>query len=287
MHKFFGGLLILTGLLISCTTDTVVQNRRLADDQHAISSAMQSVVALVERTEQGLTSPLCTAFFVGPRLLATAYHCVEIPQTREIELAPGIILRVPIEEAEPTIGSEVIYITQEDHLSFIRNFDRFGEPNTHRAIVIQGNPVDDVALLRLADEELGVENWFRMAQNLPVTGEKVYEIGMPRSQFWILTEGMVSSIREFPSGRKVIVHQAHVSPGASGSPVFNNSGQVVGVTTAYSRGTHYIGFATPISSVQQLIQTPFIVLGEPKIESVTEKPATTCENIRCPLPETE
>lgn len=286
MSNKFGSLAVFFGaLMLSCTTDTVATDHRFADDAHAVNNAMNSVVALVERDEDGfLSAPQCTAFFVGPRILTTAYHCVEIPQVESIEIMPGFVINVPIEDAEPTIGSEALFITYESHLSFIRDYDPGNEPDTHRAVVIQVDPIEDVALLRLSTEEPSFADWFPIAQRLPVVGERLYELGMPRGQFWLLTEGMASSIREFPNGRKIIVHQAHVSPGASGSPLFNNSGEVVGVTTAFARGAHYIGFATPISQVKKLIEMPLIILGEPSIRlRQNTDSVNVCENNTCAL----
>jgi len=288
MHKLIDGIVILGLLLIGCTALPNLFSQRLSDNPNAINRAMNSTVSLVEQTEHGISPPRCTAFFVGPRLLATANHCVEIPQVQVLRVAPGLVIRLPILNAAPTIGSQVLFITYEEHLSLIRNFSLIAEPETHSATVVQVDTVEDVALLRLDDSEASANYWFPMAPTPPRLGEHVYELGMPSGQFWLFTEGMVSSIREFPSGRTVIVHQAHVSPGASGGPLFNNFGQVIGVTTSYIRDTNYIGFATPIDKVQNLIHRPSVRFGVPSIRSTpSANSSNVCENSSCPLPELE
>jgi len=288
MHKKLVGLVVLFGLLVGgCTVLAAATEQRLADNAELVNAAMNSTVALVERGDDGLSAPQCTAFFVGPRILATANHCVEIPQYQVYSLGSDLTIRLPIPDAEPTIGSEVLFITHEVHMNFIRNYSRISEPVTHRAIVVQTNPSEDVALLRLVEGEPDSVHWFSMAPALPRIGERVYEIGMPSSQFWLFTEGMISSIREFPNGRTRIIHQAHVSPGASGGPLFNNFGQAVGVTTSFVRDAHYIGFATVISEVQRLVSQPVVMLGEPTILTDHPVSSSACQNITCSLPELE
>lgn len=291
-HRSSGWLVaVFCGLLItSCVVSAPPGSTRLADSPGAINHAMNSVVALVERRSNGLSTPQCTAFFVGPRTLATANHCVERPQFQVIRLAPGLVFRLPLPNAEPTLGREILFIDYTDHLEFIRNFDATSEPTSHRAIVVQVNPERDVAILRLADDVPSAHFWFPIATLPPRVGEQVYEIGMPGNQFWLLTEGMVSSLREYPNGDSTIVHQAHVSPGASGGPLFNNQGQVIGVTTSFARNAYYIGFATPISEVQELMNRPQVRLGTPTVTRVTNVDAgmdasVLCEESSCLLPE--
>jgi Trypsin-like peptidase domain len=61
-------------------------------------------------------------------------------------------------------------------------------------------------------------------------GERVFTIGSPLSLEKIITTGIVSKVQEH-----IIISDININPGNSGGPLFNSSGQVVGLTTFGSR----------------------------------------------------
>lgn len=66
-------------------------------------------------------------------------------------------------------------------------------------------------------------------------GERVFAIGAPLSQEHTLSDGLVSAIRNERS-RNLVQTSAAVSPGSSGGGLFDENGNLVGITTLGSRG---------------------------------------------------
>jgi hypothetical protein len=61
-------------------------------------------------------------------------------------------------------------------------------------------------------------------------GERVFTIGSPLSLEKIITTGIVSKVQEH-----IIISDININPGNSGGPLFNSTGQVVGLTTFGTR----------------------------------------------------
>lgn len=85
-------------------------------------------------------------------------------------------------------------------------------------------------------------------------GQTVYAVGAPAGLELTLTHGLVSALREVDDG-KLIQTSAPISPGSSGGGLFNEQGQLVGVTTLKRTGAAMegLGFAVPADWVVQLV----------------------------------
>ena len=79
--------------------------------------------------------------------------------------------------------------------------------------------------------------------------ENVIAVGAPLGLEGTVTTGIVSHVRPM-EGYRVIQHTAHISPGSSGGPLLNESGQVVGVNSFLLQGGQAIYFALPINYVR-------------------------------------
>lgn len=68
-----------------------------------------------------------------------------------------------------------------------------------------------------------------------------------------MTDGIISSIR----GKSQLLQiTAAISPGSSGSPIFNTKGEFIGVATFLLTGGQNLNFAVPVSLVQDLLKHP-------------------------------
>ena len=127
------------------------------------------------------------------------------------------------------------------------------------------DPLNDVAILKVnPDENKGV-------RLVPVSlgdssklqvGQMAIAIGTPLGEFNnSVTRGIVSGLgRGIVAGSPfegfveklddVIQTDAAISPGNSGGPLLNSSGQVIGVNTAVSQNGENLGFALPINLVK-------------------------------------
>lgn len=111
----------------------------------------------------------------------------------------------------------------------------------------------DFAVLKVNGKELPIVT---LGALKPVkVGQRVFALGSPLGMEQTFTDGMVSSIRDGselnrPEIPKVIQHTAPISPGNSGSPLFNSQGQVIGINTLILVGGQNLNFAIPIDYIK-------------------------------------
>jgi hypothetical protein len=96
-------------------------------------------------------------------------------------------------------------------------------------------------------------------------GDTVYAVGNPRGLEGTFSQGIVSSIRHIDSGTLLQI-TAPISPGSSGGPILNESGEVVGVAVATFKDGQNLNFAIPASyvSTMNLTEKPLPFVSAPK-----------------------
>jgi len=77
-------------------------------------------------------------------------------------------------------------------------------------------------------------------------GERLFTVGAPRGLENTLGEGIVSGLRRL-EGVALIQTTAPISPGSSGGGLFDEYGNLVGITTLYLRESHALNFAIAAS----------------------------------------
>src|SRR6266849_5752755 len=131
------------------------------------------------------------------------------------------------------------------------------DQKTYKAKVVGTDPKTDVALLKV-DGRSDLP-YVAFADNVPQVGDWVLAVGNPYGLGGTVTAGIVSA-----RGRDIgtspyddfIQIDAPVNRGNSGGPAFDESGKVVGVTTAIyspSGGSVGIGFAIPADTVKSVV----------------------------------
>jgi serine protease Do len=98
-----------------------------------------------------------------------------------------------------------------------------------RANVIAGDSPTDRCILSVEQVSLDPVKGFRKYEDLMV-GEEVYTIGSPSGLESTLGQGIISGLRQLDSQR-LIQTTAPISPGSSGGGLFDQSGNVIGITT--------------------------------------------------------
>ena len=143
-------------------------------------------------------------------------------------------------------GAEVIKVTLPDERTF-------------PATLIGGDPLTDLAVLKIEGEKLPVVA-LGDSGSLAV-GEGVVAIGSP---LWIeggptVTVGVVSALGRsmeepgLPMLHNLIQTDAAINPGNSGGPLLNLAGQVVGINTAVIPSAHGIGFAISVNTARPVM----------------------------------
>lgn len=83
-------------------------------------------------------------------------------------------------------------------------------------------------------------------------GQKVFALGAPRGLELTLSEGIVSSLRKHGDSH-FIQTTASISSGSSGGGLFNDKGELVGITTFQSIEGQNLNFAVPVDWVAKLL----------------------------------
>ncbi|MCP4257896.1 MAG: trypsin-like serine protease [Planctomycetes bacterium] len=119
------------------------------------------------------------------------------------------------------------------------------------------NPFIDLALLKIVPAGQN-ENVKVKYVNLGDTGkikagEQVFAIGNPLGLERTVTNGVISTKNRAFQGLLYIQTNADINPGNSGGPLFNLSGEVIGVTNMGYIFLGGLGFAIPVNYVKHFI----------------------------------
>jgi len=137
--------------------------------------------------------------------------------------------------------------------------------------VLNYDEQSDVALLEpetdpRIDIDLLYTGWFgssirplALAAGVLRPGQVVYALGNPEGLTGTISQGIVSAApRQFKEGTRIQV-SAPISPGSSGGPVVNSSGEVVGIAESFLEEGQNLNFAVPVSLLSQLLKrTPSV-----------------------------
>jgi S1-C subfamily serine protease len=118
--------------------------------------------------------------------------------------------------------------------------------------VVAFSVAGDIALLRTnAPREYPS---LEVADTFPEAGERVFVIGNPLGLLeGSVSDGIVSAIRVFPTIGDVLQITAPISPGNSGSPVFDMDGHVAGVAAFGIMAGQNLNFAMSIRLLERIL----------------------------------
>lgn len=199
---------------------------------------------------------------------------IETPRRRILEYDPFSGLRSRVEGGLPQdIGTGFIisadgliitnkHVVSDTSASYIVITS---DSKEHEVKTISRDPSNDLAILKidasgLKPVELGNSGELKV-------GQFVIAIGTALGEFRsTVTTGVISGLgRGITAGSffegfverldDVIQTDAAINPGNSGGPLLNSAGQVIGVNVAVAAGAENIGFAIPIDTVRDAINT--------------------------------
>lgn len=133
----------------------------------------------------------------------------------------------------------------------------------YNAKVLARDPRNDIALLKIEGNAfpaltLGNSDAIKV-------GQTAIAIGNPLGEFAnSVSRGIISGLKRSLSAgstfgdterlTNIIQTDAAINPGNSGGPLFNVSGEVIGVNVAMAQGAENIGFALPINQVKRVVE---------------------------------
>jgi trypsin-like peptidase/PEGA domain-containing protein len=137
--------------------------------------------------------------------------------------------------------------------------------------VAADSPARDLAILVV---KTGSRLPLKLGDELSVRqGDSVYALGAPRGLELSLTNGIVSGFRDVDD-QFLLQTTAPIAPGSSGGPLFDSSGRVIGVTTAFLIDSPGIYFSIGARDVSRLLRAPSSVIlplaSMPAISSETD-----------------
>jgi serine protease Do len=126
------------------------------------------------------------------------------------------------------------------------------ERKTYKQVrIVAINKFEDMALLKIEDKDAPkfVKLRFGSADALAV-GERVFAIGSPMGLERTVTEGILSTKTRQLQGALYLQTTTQINPGNSGGPLFNLTGDVVGITNMKITFGEGLGFAIPIEAAK-------------------------------------
>ena len=117
--------------------------------------------------------------------------------------------------------------------------------------IIALNKFGDLALLKVEDKDAPRFKSVPLGSaDVMSVGERVFAIGSPLGLERTVTEGILSTKTREMGGLLYLQTTAQINPGNSGGPLFNLSGEVIGVTNMKASAGEGLGFAIPVESVR-------------------------------------
>jgi len=234
MHKAL--LVFLSSVLLSCVPTQVVTTP--VTPEQSILDNFDTVATLVFKTESGELRPYCSGAFVHSYVV-TAAHCVI--------------------DFDGNVNDEVLIGTFQDYDVATGKFS-----NTylfHPEIVWD---VEDVALLSPDSVLSRAHHGTASVSTTDVTyGDSVQAFGNPIGYVFYFSRGqVVSPLRSGSDGMPYTLINAVVYPGMSGGPVFNDSGEIVGlVSWGWRRGAWNMVGIVHRTSVEEVLRRRGVVPG--------------------------
>jgi hypothetical protein len=84
-------------------------------------------------------------------------------------------------------------------------------------------------------------------------GERVVAIGNPLGLDYTISDGLVSAVREVTPQLTVLQISAPISPGSSGGPLFNERGEVIGISTLIVTQGQNLNFGMPVNQLKPML----------------------------------
>ena len=145
---------------------------------------------------------------------------------------------------DPTVGLPSMYSVFDQEVR-LTAYDYYGFP--HESVVVAVDEEHDLCLLT------SEEKWTTgspVANNSPITGEKVYSISAPHS---IYSPGNALLFDGYYTGLDPVMNAFYTiptKPGSSGAGIFNNRGQIVGIVHSAPADFENVSIASSLEQVK-------------------------------------
>jgi hypothetical protein len=178
-------------------------------------------------------------------------HAALTPERLYQKVLPSVMtLEVKSQSGEKFIGSAVLALADDVVLTA---WHVVADARSVCAVFADGQRVNvigcidhdggrDLALLKL--EKRLPHRRAVLGRELPAVAARAYVIGSPKGYAFSISDGLISQIRSV-QGFLQYQLSCPISPGSSGSPVFNQRGEVIGIASWTKAGAQNLSFAIP------------------------------------------
>ena len=209
-----------------------------------------------------MTVRLRRIFWLGLWLVSACapagLHAALTPEKLYQKVLPSVMtLEVESQSGEMFIGSAVLALADDVVLTA---WHVVADARSVCAVFADGQRVNvigcidydggrDLALLKL--EKRLPHRRASIGRELPAVAARAYVIGSPRGYDFSISDGLISQIRSV-QGFLQYQLSCPISPGNSGSPVFNQRGEVIGIASWTKAGAQNLSFAIPTQDLLRL-----------------------------------
>lgn len=266
----FGKLLtLILAFMLGAGCCTALQNANNhtapIDKPGGVEHLMRSTVAILNPASG---TPSCTGFFITEDLILSARHCYDMGANNERNrrfafgwLSHMDLKVVPYDEylrgsygyTSKGLEVEIVLFPMED-----------GE-------LLESH---DYILLKLKDDQPKSKHWLKLADKPPAIKDKVYNVGMPKGQPWIYSEGFISQFyyNYLNKGERriayLVVNLHGINFGTSGSALVNENLEVVGLAHKMDEDRQ-VAIFVPVERLRTFI---YGFTERPKIDKLPERP---------------
>lgn len=150
----------------------------------------------------------------------------------------------------------------------------------YMAEVVATDKYNDLAIIKIANSRFSGFGAipYRVKTSTSEVGEDVFVLGYPMTSTMgdeiKLTTGVISSKTGFQGDVSLYQISAPIQPGNSGGPLFDGSGNLVGIVSAKHKGAENVGYAIKTSYLNNLIEAALPTSILPTKNTVSTLPLT-------------
>ena len=197
---------------------------------------------------------VCLVFAANPTRLQAALT----PEKLYQRVLPSVMtLEVESQSGEKFVGSAVLALADD---IAVTAWHVIADARTVWAVFADGqrmkvigcihqDALRDLALLKL--ERPRSHGQATLCRELQAVAARIYVVGTPKGYAFSISDGLISQIQTVDGFREYQL-SCPISPGNSGSPIFNQRGQLIGIASWTKSDAQNMSFAVPTQDFMRL-----------------------------------